>query len=511
MKIQNVNIKYFKIYKDFDINFDGKDCLIYGENGSGKSSIYSALHSVFYDKNLRKFTRIEAETYFKNRNHKSKDLEVKISLDNDETIARKGKDIYNLDNLNLFTAYFANEKILNRLTKENFYIALKHTLLFNFNNISSLVDIFSDFENIDRLQKKFKDDFQKDNSSMNEQEFIRYKINTMLEKSNEDFKNIFYRIIPINDINNTIKNELTENFTISFEIVDARLDDSDILKFIEPTIKIKIDNEDYSGKLYHHFNEAKLKLISIAIYFTLCKKYENANGLKILVLDDFLSSLDMANRRYIVQYILDGFKDYQKIILTHNIHFFNIILKLLKLNGVEDNWSIQKLFLLNDTPELYTYNQSYIDRAREELKKSNIDTASNLLRKEFERICTEFEEALQIGKKEEMKNIIGKLRNINDINRPLLNVLEPIENIIINSKADKLAAIQQYIERKKNVVNFNIEEIEINDFFKNILLNPMSHHDCESEHYKKDCEDAMEQLEKLNKRLKSIVKNKETK
>ena len=333
----------------------------------------------------------------------------------------------------------------------------------------------------------------------------------MLEKSNEDFKNIFYRIIPINDINNTIKNELKENFTISFEIVDARLDDSDILKFIEPTIKIKIDNEDYSGKLYHHFNEAKLKLISIAIYFTLCKKYENANGLKILVLDDFLSSLDMANRRYIVQYILDGFKDYQKIILTHNIHFFNIILKLLKLNGVEDNWSIQKLFLLNDTPELYTYNQSYIDRAREELKKSNIDTASNLLRKEFERICTEFEEALQIGKKEEMKNIIGKLRNINDINRPLLNVLEPIENIIINSKADKLAAIQQYIERQKNVVNFKIEEIEINDFFKNILLNPMSHHDCESEHYKKDCEDAMEQLEKLNKRLKSIVKNKETK
>ena len=52
MKIKEVELKYFKFHQNLNINFDlENDCknmLIYGENGTGKSSIYEALYSNFY-------------------------------------------------------------------------------------------------------------------------------------------------------------------------------------------------------------------------------------------------------------------------------------------------------------------------------------------------------------------------------------------------------------------------------------------------------------------------------
>ena len=101
------------------------------------------------------------------------------------------------------------------------------------------------------------------------------------------------------------------------------------------------DKDDFKN----HFNEAKLKLISIAIYFALAKKYETDSELKLLVLDDFLTSLDMANRKLIMQYILENFEEYQKIILTHNLQFSNLIIELLKMRDEEKEWDIKIYFL----------------------------------------------------------------------------------------------------------------------------------------------------------------------
>lgn len=46
--IQELKLKGFKFFKDeFTINFDGRHILLYGENGSGKSSIYWSLYTIF--------------------------------------------------------------------------------------------------------------------------------------------------------------------------------------------------------------------------------------------------------------------------------------------------------------------------------------------------------------------------------------------------------------------------------------------------------------------------------
>ena len=539
MKIQKIHIKYFKAYEDFSIDFNKNNCLIYGENGTGKSSLYEALHSIFYYDNVRNISKIKIEEDYKNRSFKNKDIEICLNLDDGKTISIESDEINNNDFVYFNNSgkkigdkvifpnfYFANEKILNRLVKENFYIAIKDTLSFYFKQFCSIADanedsnykpyhtesVFHEFKDIEALKRKILNENIKPENET-EDLYIRRIIESKIKQQNQYLKIILNKI-PRDKINSILKDNFKENISISFDFEGARLDDSDILKFIEPNIKIKINDEDYKGKLYHHFNEAKLKLISVAIYFAIAKQYENSKpgGLKSLVLDDFLSSLDMANRKYIMQYILDEFKDYQKIILTHNLHFFNVIIKLLKLNNVKSDWECKKLFIFDDKPEIYDHHTSYISRAEEELKKANLDTAANLLRKEFERICSEFEEALQIGKKEEMKIIIENLKNTSKIPfynayKNLIKILENFEDII-GKKCNSLATLQDYIKKQKDsILKFDkckIKEIKINDFIKNILLNPMSHYDIENECYEKEFKDAIEQLKKLDKKLKIV-------
>ena len=48
MILDEINVSYFKGIQELDIKFDKKISIIYGENGSGKSSIFEAMHLMFY-------------------------------------------------------------------------------------------------------------------------------------------------------------------------------------------------------------------------------------------------------------------------------------------------------------------------------------------------------------------------------------------------------------------------------------------------------------------------------
>lgn len=53
MKINKIELRNFKFHEKLDIKINKKNYLLYGENGTGKSSIYWAIYSLF-------------NTYFKN-------------------------------------------------------------------------------------------------------------------------------------------------------------------------------------------------------------------------------------------------------------------------------------------------------------------------------------------------------------------------------------------------------------------------------------------------------------
>lgn len=526
MKIQKSEIQYFKFHQNLTLNFERKSLLIYGENGSGKSSIYEALYSNFYhQKRLDK--NINIREIYKNRNFLTEDLKVDVYFnENEDKKLCRSNDA--LDSLEVLisnniepTIYFANEKVLNRLTKENFYVAIKDTLVEHFSNLKTMIDVYKDVEKPDDFKKKFLNEIA---SHGDELSYFNLKI----KEANKSFSELFNEMIKAEDINAILRSDFDESFQISFAITPAQSGDTKELEFKPTSIKIKIDGVECNGILSQHFNEAKLKLIGVAIYFSLAKKYETKdNEFKLLVLDDFLTSLDMANRKLITKYILENFKDYQKLILTHNLQFFNMARKMIDLDtGDAEKWKIQKLFVHNNQAYLHDKNISYLKDARERISQGDVHSAGNFIRKEFERIVTEFEQLLELGKVAEFKHIIDTLKskeNYYIINpyKTINSFYQAVQGILCSSYSsdEKINKINNIIEKFLNrcVVDFNKKlqdnsshDLSINalikkgDFYKNFILNPTSHDDPEIEIYKKECENAIFILEYLNKALSNL-------
>lgn len=541
MKIQKAELKFFKFHKNLIIDFEAKNLLIYGENGVGKSSIYEALYSNFYhQKRLDKDIASKIQETYRSRGHEAENLEVNISFDGSKLLNRSADELSDFNVLRIEkpssggilnfvepTIYFANEKVLNRLTKENFYIALNETIFEHFPQMKSTYSganenhhfkRYAQFNNLDTLKKKIIDKIG--NNDVNE---IKTEFDTMIKSENELLEFVFNHFFPINEINEIIK-KFDESFEVSFLITPAQSGNSDILEFNPPTIKIKIDDIEYDGKLSHHFNEAKLKLIGVAIYFALAKKYEaSGNGFKLLVLDDFLTSLDMANRKLIMKYILEEFQDYQKLILTHNLQFFNMARKMINLDSEESKqWKVQKLFVHDRQSFLYDKDISYLKDASERLSSGDEHSAGNFIRKEFERIVTEFEQLLELGIVEESKNIINTLesqdrfyinasKNLNlfceDVQRAL-NCSDSDQQKLGYIRAALSKALQTQVGFKNSdgteSVNTISTTIKKGKFYQNFILHSASHNDISTEIYKKDCENAIKILKYLNEEINKL-------
>ena len=509
MKINKIELKNFKFHHALNFEIKQQNCLIYGENGTGKSSIYEALYSNFYFfKNNKIATKqIDIREKFIHRDYRTEEeLEVNVLFDNKDELNRKESELENKELLDNKVIYFANERLLRDITENNFYSVLKNILTEHFPKLKNLPN-YSDLKNkLRRLKKGVT------------KEIIQERINL-----DAQLKSDFYDYIPMDSINSILKDSFNEEFEIEFEFTKSSIEDK---KLTYPSISIGVKGIDDRGDFQNHFNEAKLKLIGIAIYFALAKKYETNSDLKLLVLDDFLTSLDMANRKLIVQYILENFEKYQKIILTHNIQFYNLIIRLLDMKNEKELWDIKRLFLSkisDDSISEIRDDKSFLDQAKERLESGDLQSSGNFLRKEFERIVHEFEMLLELGKVEDMSNILDILKEpriyYSKPNKTLESFIATLEKIFTYSISDskKLSKIANEIEKIKDCkIDLNRAEtladgtkkqhslllsFQKTNFYNGIILNSLSHDDVEIEAYRKECINIIELLSNLNKGL----------
>ena len=510
MRIKNIKLNNFKFHKDLEFGIVKENCLIYGENGVGKSSIYWGLYSLFHRDliDTNKYKTYGSTTPMK----------VEIELDDSSILDTNTES--SLINDNIHTIYFAHQDFLEEITiKNNFYEVIEDSLTNHFPLLNSYIKEF------DRINSDI-------DETNNEEEVGKRIINI------ENFSNLLEELTQ--KANNIIQNSLNENFFISFDINwgMSQLANSGKYSFSKPQISIKID---YKDNLRLNFNEAKLKLTSLAIFFSLIKEEES--DLKLLVLDDFLTSLDMANRKLIVQYILDNFGEYQKIILTHNIQFYNLIIRLLKLRKKDDekeeltDWDIKRLFLSNisdDPISEIKSEKSFLEQAKDRLIAGDLPSSGNLLRKEFERIVHEFEMLLELGKVEDMSNILDVLKEpklyYSDPHKTIISFITTLEKFISLEKADgtplssdiKLSKIEKEIEKLKTskidlsraetsedgtVQHSLLLSLQKTNFYNGIILNPLSHDDEEKEIYRKECLNIIELLSSLDIGLKKLKGN----
>lgn len=470
MKLSKLSITNFKFHQNLEINFNEKSTLIYGENGVGKSSIYDALRVNLYPLSISR--SIDINECYKHRDH-SENMKIDVVFNEDSSLSATREQNHLTNELSYYSI-FANEKKFHQLLEKDFYLYLEEVLKLDFPYLAPLVDIYRALEI----------DINRNMTVTNQSEYFDKRIH-----ADDNFLTQLDEKINVDEINNIINNNFKENFKIKLNFQSSSIIDS---KLITPTLTISVVDVDDRGNFQEHFNEAKLKLIAIAIYFSLAKKQENyinqtKNKTKILILDDFLTSLDMSNRKLIMQYILTTFNRYQIIILTHNIQFNNLILNLLRSREEDNDWIFKNLFsrsINNHSNSIvYDRNTSYLITAQDYLDDNHLQECGNFLRKEFERIIEELRHIHEIGSKEKLHHIIDGLlqQNVSNRYRYSRTIKENIDNM------------KEILQKTK--------------FYQDTILHSASHDDISNEIYEKDCKGAIETLKLLNKYIKNIKGN----
>jgi hypothetical protein len=140
-------------------------------------------------------------------------------------------------------------------------------------------------------------------------------------------------------------------------------------------------------------NEAKLTQLALSVRFAASLTNLHDSDLKLLVLDDLLVSLDMSNRMRVVEILLsDTFNDYQKIILTHELGFFQEFRRL--IGPSSSDWAFYRL----SDPSTITSFKSELEVAKEFLERDQIAECGNQLRKHVEKTLTTFLDEVRLKK-----------------------------------------------------------------------------------------------------------------
>ncbi|MFN4027236.1 MAG: AAA family ATPase [Flavobacterium sp.] len=526
-RIKSLTLENFKFfYGDRDshpkntLEINKNNVLIFGENGSGKSSIYWALYTFL--QSVLKDNPSKIDKYFTPNG--SQNLRNRFC----EDVAYSGVEIIFEDELEGTTSRKiclgkSNTKSGNLVKKtldSSDFINYKYlSKIYDFRN-SEPIDLFPMFEKEVLMFIDLGEEYRDHNNNLSGKtyasdwwEFISIshlklpKNKNTISESSEEYRRYKYVTIPrfiellkrflleiTESANYYLETEFKENYSINFKVETINCDfnkkrdgmaKSKDGKLYPPKIPLELNFNHQSlsepnkvlSKPHTFLNEARLTAIALAIRLAMLDlrpKFEDTAS--ILVLDDLLLSLDMSHRNIVLDIMLKKVSDFQIIMLTHDKLFFEMArhkIKTLKQNDWEyiEMYSTEK----DDIPQPLIYkSNSYLGKAKMYLDKKEYEIAGNFLRKEAEQFC---------------KNLLPKKYKLNDEGRvKLLSGL--LQGAITFAESEGL-----------NKALF--DEL---DSYREFILNAASHDSYDVPKFKSEIEKCIETLEQLNKiEIKSEV------
>lgn len=548
--IDQISIQNFKFFPKLEkpIEVNGKHLLIYGENGSGKSSIYWALYTLLECANKDDDTQIKK--YF-NPTDNERLTNIHMTPGSASWVD-PFIQVTLKDGSNPFYVSFANTNInQNKEAQEsNFssdFINYRSLLsLYNFAH-SEDINLFSFFTYAILPyvkfapvtywhEKKDKTIIQFTTESANriwdfvfkgpqrnipnrqghprfpqgiEQEIIDYRnLVTGFKTSLQDL------ITFINTEGNPIlKEDLGYNLTFKLELIEhpvykgsRKRRDPFLLtqqKFEPPRYTIKFDITEYEGvpnavKRPHSFlNEARLTAVGLAIRLAVLKRTTSEDAkLKLLALDDLLISLDMSNRQKVLDLLLEKYqKDYQIVVLTHDRSFYEVTKSKIKNAGFDKQWLFYEMY--HDESKLYQDNtpapiKPIIFRSPQKIKKAeefialhDYPAAGIYLRNSCEEQLDDLYP--DFFKYETKANNEGNL-----------------ETVSLNLN-DKILKLKEFCLKE----NINYEPFKDLKIYKDCFLNVIAHNDKTEPLYKIELTAVLNALKELNKikRSRHIIKS----
>jgi len=518
-KINSLQVYNFKFFDEQDpIILNGKHLLLYGENGSGKSSLYWALYTLF-ESSIKSNNQIQK--YFK---HYTEDEESLINI--------HSEPIYT--GISNYYDSFIEVKTTHPIP-ETYKISLVDTAI-NTNNTAREIHQASDFINY-KVLYKFQDFVNSEVMDLasifikNILPYVTFPQKKLLINGNEVlFSNAYemYKQIlkgPGTTVNakgktiqvykdsleNTTFNEFAKHFdeqlselidfinanasdmiqklgydiTFKLNYIKFKYHKADVNFNFEP-FKIEFILTKYLGKEINinrpqsFLNEAKIAAIAIAIRLTILQKRINGVApdlLKFIVLDDVMISLDMNNRDRLIEFLLDSSnrftEDYQLLFLTHDRSLFHYLKDKIRNANLKDDFVYKEVYVDNlsdfEKPKIYDYPNK-LEKAKYYLQKHDYPACGIYLRTMCEEVLKRLlPKSLQYG----------------------LNQNNETVNLNLNSLIDNF----QYF--------CNIEGLEFERFkdlktYKSVVLNTLAHNDIHSPLYREELVKVLNVLTELD-------------
>lgn len=440
IKIEKIKLQNFRFFIDDDTNntftTDGKSVLIYGENGSGKSSLYKAFEFLATPS-------IPLDKFNENKNifQETSDTYLEFDFSNGE-ILRIDEDHLSLEgNYNFIEKLSISKPLLDYKS----LLKVTYDEQYQSASVAEKKNLFTFFESLLQEYPIESSQTLKDVKGDGEAYFSKFK--TILKDEIFDdinhFLNFFDHNIKITDIKFDAFNKKT---TLDIEIFDKPIE-----------------------RYQHFLNEARLSALAISVYFSIIKKqfsYLGDNELKILILDDLLISLDMNNRLYLIDILKSDFHDFQIFFFTHDKGLFEVFKDKME-------WAAYEIYAdLSDSgyeiPFLKASN-SLLEQAKLQKHLHNYDCSANLLRQCTERLLCKFLPP------EKLVNKNCKELDLNGL----------IQNAISFENAKGVTKNQLIID--------GLTQLQT---YRKIILNSGSHYSDEII-YKRELEEATDVIEKL--------------
>lgn len=513
--INRIHICGFKAFpNDFELQLEGKNLLMYGENGSGKSSIYYALHCMFQAPLKpdagKKYFDPASEQHLKNLNNLDADSKIWIDFDGRHPF------IYNIDKEGYqFTLLggkhplpaqingcFVNHQFLfhffnfrNSQRINLFPVFIKDILPFckddntglhigeMYDEITASIikkgrhihpDYISNIEYFNKAVKKVVEDINiyasdRYNESFKDEDdnelVIRLRYDSNFDKPEDDTNEYWLKydnIIELVKENGEIKErkssykKLNEPF-IGLEISE-KMPDGNLRKIVKP---------------HTYFNEAKLTAIALSVRFALLNIEKPADG-RFLALDDMHISLDMSNRAKVVDFLLKISDKYKIYLFTHDKMFFEYFKHKTKKN--QDAWVYKEIYMDYDKTPYIRNSEDYLGQAEHYIKQHEYEIAGNFLRKEAEAFCKNF-----LPKKKQLTgdfahlDLNGLIMNCKDyaaesgvIDISIFNELDEHRKFILNPSSHDSYDVAKYGHEVKRCLQTlrKLREIIIKPFLK---------------------------------------------
>ncbi len=541
-KINKLNIENFKFFLNpFPFKPEGKNVLLYGENGSGKSSIYWALFTHFQSslKSLdqaSKYFQIGHSENLRNlydTQNKRSGIEVEFI---DEAGVTKGytdgswsinTNADDFMKLTTFACDFMNYKFL--------------SAIFDFKN-SKPVELFDIFEEeifpfvhfnqecidiegtptgqtgADYWWKYILDCYKTPEmihtrngaGKVYVQDDVYLAYQSLINSFNERLRTLLHELE--NDTNVKLRDKFHVPVKVKLELRELafnkkvegmqRVYDA---KFYKPQIILKANILDAAGNpvagadIEHprsFFNEAKLTSMALALRLSVFdRKYQMDDCARVIFVDDLLISLDMSNRLVVVQALLDYTTRYQLFIFTHDKAFFELVKDSISQRNTTRDWKFFDMYAIdqevgeNRVPEPYLKPEPCIKEDLDYVKQSKMffsdcsfHASANSLRKECEK---------------QLSRLYPRLWTLHPCNDGTISKMN------LNMLDQKLEKFYEYIGMNNNPTPFI-------DQYRKRLLNPLSHDDDQSYIFRSELKIAIEEISRLREiQKKKLVESSE--